>query len=244
MELLSWLREEKSIPNLRCGDLLYIVENVPTNFLFSETFLEILSKTERAKLQRFQYEQDRNAFLMAHVLKRLVLSKFTGIPSKKLIFVKEKKGKPKLQNSPYFFNISHTKGFVALAISVGRSIGVDVETCHSKDINLLSPRVLCEKEHKSCMNAKNPDEQFIQYWVEKEAASKAWGDGLTIPFNKICNIKNIKGWSLYEYGSKNAAVKTHSLVGAKLAVAMSCKPPSHSYFIQNGMRPAIAHKTK
>ena len=68
-------------------------------------------------------------------------------------------------NNPFYFSISHSNNFVAVAIS-NFSIGVDVEKCDSKILKL--------KSRLNCSDFGQTDiEKLTVSWTEKESLFKA-----------------------------------------------------------------------
>src|SRR5262245_46753562 len=94
----------------------------------------VLSDGERARRDRFVFERDRRDFAAAHTLLRHVLSKYGDAAPADWRFEIESGGKPVLVDdqagSPRLhFNLSHTNGLVACAVSRGCPVGIDVERC-------------------------------------------------------------------------------------------------------------------
>jgi len=62
---------------------------------------------------------------------RSALSRYTGTAPDACVFITNRYGKPSLRRAPaeaaLEFNLSHTNGLAAIAVSVGREVGIDVE---------------------------------------------------------------------------------------------------------------------
>ncbi|MBR4305608.1 MAG: 4'-phosphopantetheinyl transferase superfamily protein [Ruminiclostridium sp.] len=91
--------------------------------------------------------------------------------------LKEKHGKPYIENAPYSFNISHCDGLVVCALSKNR-VGVDVEV-----IRRILPRVMkrcyCDNEIAYVNSSSDKDMAFTRLWTLKESYVKYTGDGVS-----------------------------------------------------------------
>ena len=88
-------------------------------------------------------------------------------------------GKPYFKNSNIYFNYSHSKNYIACAISL-EEVGIDIEETNRIISDMIAIKYLD--------NVTNNNKR-IETWVKKEAYSKLKGLGLKI---KIQNIKLAK----------------------------------------------------
>lgn len=102
--------------------------------------------------------------------------KYFGIKSEPIC--KTKLGKPYFKNSNIFFNYSHSKNFIACAIS-NYNIGIDIEE---------TDRVITDTMVKICNFNKNSNK--LEELVKREAFCKLTGNGIAMFFDKN-NFKNI-----------------------------------------------------
>ncbi len=104
----------------------------------------LLSRNEADRRNRYRFETDRRLFLVSHALLRLGLSRYVDVAPTGWRFVQNGYGKPEIAqprtDPPLRFNLSHTRGMAALAVTLGREIGVDVENCRRK-IDAVGTRV-------------------------------------------------------------------------------------------------------
>jgi 4'-phosphopantetheinyl transferase len=155
--------------------------------------LELLSDDECARQARFHFAEDRRSYLAAHALTRSVLAPLLGVAPRELSFSIGEHGKPELiaaGSAPAVrFNLSHTRGLVACAVSLGRAVGVDVERIDRRvDIDKLSRSVFSETERTELMQftaEEDKRQRFFQLWTVKEAYIKAVGRGLSLPLRSI-----------------------------------------------------------
>ena len=94
-----------------------------------------------------------------------------------LIIKRSENGKPYFVNSNVKFNISHSKGYVACAVSDGEELGIDVEA------SLLSPeraKKLADRYFNSneVEYVSSRPETFARLWCEKEAKAKFFGESI------------------------------------------------------------------
>lgn len=118
----------------------------------------------------------------AQELLRLVLSKLTGRPAQSLQFETTAQGKPYLAgNDGIAFNLSHSRSYSLIALSLDGDIGCDVEDRFrdDDDVDELGALVLHPAEQQEMKRLAPADRQeaFKRYWVRKEAVLKAAGSG-------------------------------------------------------------------
>ena len=146
--------------------------------------------------------KDRHAFIKQRRFSqrfytRLILSAYLGIPAAKLPLIYTLAGKPILQPlaSPLHFNLSHSRRWLALAVSSAQTIGIDIECQRENNDPLaLSKRYFSEQEHKWLLQqpAAHLQTAFNRIWVRKEAALKNIGLGLAGNISSaICSLSNI-----------------------------------------------------
>ena len=115
-------------------------------------------------------------------LVRLVLGALTGRPPQSLRFEASPAGKPYLAgNDSIAFNLSHSRSYSLIALSLDGEIGCDVEDRFrdDDDVEELGAVVLHPMEQQEMLRLAAPQRQeaFKRYWVRKEAALKAAGSG-------------------------------------------------------------------
>lgn len=153
----------------------------------------VLSAEERARMQRFHFERDRDIYRAAHGLVRLALSHCApSVAPQQWTFADNAYGKPEIaspaQTPRLRFNLSHTHGLVACVIAEELDCGIDVEqTWRDKDLLNVARRVLTPNE-LSVLAALHGEEQalqFCRYWTLKEAYAKARGLGMSLEFDRL-----------------------------------------------------------
>ena len=163
-----------------------------TAFLYIDS---LLHPDELTRAQRYASPQKRRDFALARGFLRHVLSRYVSTPAQDLVFTLSPQGKPALvtpkQRAP-FFNLSHSRNYVCLAVSPNRRVGVDIEVL-DKDIQRLDKIASFafsdpEVQALSTYPATSRREAFYTLWTAKEAYVKGTGEGLTRLRNISCRI--------------------------------------------------------
>lgn len=114
---------------------------------------------------------------------RSVVSRYAAANPGQLRFSRGPQGKPALA-APALqldFNLSHSGDWLALVVSGGMAVGVDLEYCDARrDVLKLASRFFCAAELadlQACDTAGRSS-RFYDYWTLKEAHIKAVGGSL------------------------------------------------------------------
>lgn len=150
----------------------------------------ILSPDEQTRAARFHFARDRQRFSATRALLRIVLGSYVGSAPEKLVFAYLDKGKPFLKSrgtdDALEFNVSHSGDVALLAITRGRSVGVDVEQIRENlDPLAIARRYFSPHEQSRLGTLEGSDRYagFFRCWTRKEAYIKARGDGLSLPLD-------------------------------------------------------------
>jgi 4'-phosphopantetheinyl transferase len=154
-----------------------------------ETFLPWLSAEERERHQRFVFSADRDRFLLAHGALRFLLSRYLGETPESWQFSTGTQGKPALSPPSWLrFNLSHTRGMIALLFAREREVGVDIEARRDTASYLpIARRHFAPSEvvQLETLPREEQPAQFLRYWSLKESYIKARGLGLSLPLDKF-----------------------------------------------------------
>ena len=148
----------------------------------------LLSPDEHDRMSRLIFERDRRRFLLTRALVRTTLSRYADVPPAGWSFIANVHGRPEIVDRPpgvpdLRFNLSHTDGLIACAVTIGREVGVDVEHIGRRLTHDVAGRFFAPRE-VSDLKQLSDDEQhrvFFDYWTLKEAYIKARGFGLALP---------------------------------------------------------------
>jgi 4'-phosphopantetheinyl transferase len=150
-------------------------------------YYPLLCHEERDRYRRFAFDEDRHTFLLAHGLLRTSLSRYAAAPPERWRFSSPSLGRPEIAEPPSIprlrFNLSHTKGLVACALTKERDIGVDVEYVRAAPLTERVAgrhfaRVEIEALGRLAGHARTA--AFFDYWTLKESYVKARGEGLDL----------------------------------------------------------------
>ncbi len=87
---------------------------------------------------------------------------------------------------PLDFNLSSTPGRLACGLALGGRIGVDVEAPRRlDDLHDLARTVMAPEELSWMDGQASTHAAFYRLWTLKEAAAKAHGEGLGLPFPRL-----------------------------------------------------------
>jgi 4'-phosphopantetheinyl transferase len=155
-------------------------------------WITTLDDDERTRAARFVYERDRHQFIAAHALLRTLLQHVAGRPAIEWRFTVGSHGKPALhpdhQLGRLEFNISHTRGAVACAMTLDHAIGVDIEDIERPGRLIEIADAYFAPDELTILRATPGAEQralFLRLWTLKEAYIKAHGDGLSLPLDRF-----------------------------------------------------------
>ena len=163
----------------------------------------LIDEREAARAARFYFEADRQQFIAAHALTRRMLAAFGSRRASDWRFVEGKNGKPEIEppdgTPPLRFNLSHTRGLVACAVSRGRDIGVDTESLNRPGPNLSIADAYFAPSEVALLRAA-PEamrrDTFFRLWTLKESYIKATGDGLSLALDSFSfTFDPIRLWS-------------------------------------------------
>lgn len=173
--------------------LTYYDEITDDDHLFE--LRKLLSDEEVVQEGRFYFADDRKRYLVTRAMVRTLLSRYAPIAPEHWEFAKNAYGRPMIANSildaenrayGLNFNISHTRGLIALAVSRDRDLGIDVENVSTRRICLdVAQRYFAPSEvaELSCVAPALQQERFFEYWTLKESYIKARSMGLSLPLD-------------------------------------------------------------
>lgn len=162
----------------------------------------LLSEEELAQLNRRLRRSDRELFLAAHGVLRVVLGTYLGCPPREVQLAAERQGRPVVVPPaglpPLAVSLTHAAGMMACAVARGGLVGVDLEAVDRKASPLeIAGRFFAPTE-TAALEGLPPARQarrFFLYWTLKEALLKALGTGLTAPLSCVSlDVRGRGGW--------------------------------------------------
>jgi 4'-phosphopantetheinyl transferase len=149
-----------------------------------ESWVQSLDPEERFRANGFRTPDLRARFVAAHALVRTVLSRYAALAPEEWRIAHGPEGRPCLVDPPIDlrFSLSHSEEHAAVAVAIGRSIGVDLEEIDATvDVLGLAGRFFTRNEQamlRACSGMERP-ERFTTLWTIKEAVLKTRGAGLS-----------------------------------------------------------------
>lgn len=158
-----------------------------------EEYRALLTDEERGKEFRFYFADDQRRYLVTRAMVRTVLSRYLHVQPTDWRFANNRYGRPEISNLSrdecgLHFNISHTKGLIALGVTHRRELGVDVENLRTREVSLdIADRFFAKPEVDELATVPKDRQQdrFFEYWTFKESYIKARGMGLSIPLGQF-----------------------------------------------------------
>ena len=154
------------------------------------TLWPLLDGPERARADRFRFSADRDAYVTAHALLRVTLSKEAEIAAADWRFRTAHGGKPEIDPAlgqpDLRFSLSHTRGMVACAVGRSHDLGVDVEACDPSYPALEVAQRFFAPAEVALLGRLPPAQRnatFYRIWTLKEAYLKATGQGIVGPLD-------------------------------------------------------------
>jgi 4'-phosphopantetheinyl transferase len=163
--------------------------------------LDLLDDTERERHTAYHRAVDQVRFLTARVVAKALAAEALGIRPGEVVLDStcpdcgRSHGKPHLVAPPGHpagrplpeLSISHSGELVAVAITDGLPVGVDVEQERDVSVNDLVRMTLSAGELDSfaAVPDQDRDAAFFTYWARKEALLKAIGRGLSVSMTKV-----------------------------------------------------------
>lgn len=146
---------------------------------------ELMSEQERSKASSLLRKADRERYVAARSLLRVLLSGYVGERPEALNLHVDARGKPGLARqdgqSEVFFNLAHSGRLVAIAIAGSMPVGIDVEEIDpALDVDAVARIALSASERESLSRVAPAGRRACFYvaWTFKEAVLKAIGCGL------------------------------------------------------------------
>lgn len=153
-------------------------------------YAALMTAEERARNARYLFERSRLEHLVGRALVRTTLSRYADVAPEAWRFREGERGRPEIDAPagapPLRFNLSHTSGLVAVAVTLERDVGVDVEDGGRERATLeIADRFFSPREVADLRALPEGDRRdgFFTYWTLKEAYIKAVGLGLAIPLD-------------------------------------------------------------
>ena len=149
-----------------------------------------LDDEERTKASSFRFEDRQRVACVSRGALREILATYLGEPPEALIFGVNLHGKPFLtgQHAGLRFNLSHSRGWALVGVTLESEIGVDIEAISDQRRTAeLAGRYFspAEQAEYRALPAELRLLAFYCGWTRKEAYIKARGRGLSLPLDSF-----------------------------------------------------------
>jgi 4'-phosphopantetheinyl transferase len=153
----------------------------------------LLSPQEQERMTCLRRTRDQTLFVLARGLMRTVLASYLDCKCHEVRFAANAYGKPILyadaRHPPLQFNLTHSRGAAALAVSRDREVGIDVEE-RQRPVEYLALAqrffAAAEARHLQELREEQRGDAFFAIWTLKEAFVKGIGRGLSFPLDAFC----------------------------------------------------------
>jgi 4'-phosphopantetheinyl transferase len=151
----------------------------------------VLTAGERARAVKFRFAPDRQRWIEARILLRVVLGRYLAVPPGSLVLETDDRGCPFVRwpDRSQWLRFSPTRSGNLVLVAVARtSVGVDVERIRTDlDCVAIARRVLGDDvAHRlAAIPGEDRVQPFFRAWVREEARGKCRGTGLVEPEDPV-----------------------------------------------------------
>lgn len=176
---ISWL-DADARPTLRAGEVHVCrvqLDEVPP------AVGDALTAAERVRAERFHFERDGRRFRAGRGALRAILAGYLACDAGAIEFATGPHGKPEVAfpDTTLRFNVSHSDELMLVALTHGRSLGVDLEfMCANVPFETLAEHYFAPEDawRVRTLPAAEKARTFYEVWTSTEARLKASGEGL------------------------------------------------------------------
>ncbi|MGW7579341.1 4'-phosphopantetheinyl transferase family protein [Streptomyces sp. NPDC054765] len=146
----------------------------------------LLTPGERARRAAMSFPDRRAEYTVGRALVRRMLGARLGLPPHRVPLGEDVDGRPFLigerNGRPrYDFNLSHSGTWLALAVSSGLRVGVDIEQVVARGSDRTLARRYFTESERALLSRGSPrryPERWYRIWTTREAHAKARGVGI------------------------------------------------------------------
>ena len=149
-----------------------------------------LPAAERERFRRHRLALAAREFLAGRLLIRGWLEEVSGTPATEWQFSEGERGRPSISHppAPWSFNLAHSGGLVACALSLLPDVGIDLEYLDRRPMARDLVRRFCSPAEVADIESRPESERtrrFLTYWTLKEAYLKARGLGIGVQLEDV-----------------------------------------------------------
>lgn len=191
LDSVMW-RSAQSPPPLRRDEIHVWLSDLVVDPSSQSLLHSHLSEDENERAAGFRFDRDRDRFITARGMLRMLVARYLRKQPKDLQFSLGQQGKPALvpesARRALRFNLSHSQDVAVFAFGWNRNIGVDVERVRPNiEYEDIARDYFSAVEIQSLARLPRQKrvEGFFLCWTRKEAYVKACGGGLQIPLDSF-----------------------------------------------------------
>jgi 4'-phosphopantetheinyl transferase len=149
--------------------------------------MPFLTAEEQGRAERRRAGKVREEFAVGRACLRILLGNFFAANPLIIPISEGPYGKPSvsMDGRSVFFNVTHSRGIILIALSKSGDVGIDVERIDSiTDIIEIAKSAFRSDEVELLISIDSPETRrlaFYRCWTQKEAIVKADGRGLSLP---------------------------------------------------------------
>lgn len=154
----------------------------------AESTHPLLSKQEQERCAAYLNDAEKIRYTCNHRFVRQVLSRYTGLSPREIVFSHAQHGKPFIKGSDIFFSYSYRADQCLLAVSRQEKVGVDIEKMKTlQDLHTFADFCFSEQEKQIIFGSGEAllQDTLFTFWTFKEAIIKALGVGLNTDLTHI-----------------------------------------------------------
>jgi 4'-phosphopantetheinyl transferase len=178
LQNIEWLNGSSCTYSVSQSNHIWQI-NILSHLKHIDAVSNLLSTDEQERANRYYREKDKQRFILARAILRLLLARYLNQDAKQLIFEIGENKKPHVKgDSSLHYNVSHSGDYILIAIS-DSEVGIDVEqpdhNMHYEEIMHIS---YSQPEADFVKASADPRQTFYTLWTRKEALLKATAKGI------------------------------------------------------------------
>ncbi|MGD6900406.1 4'-phosphopantetheinyl transferase family protein [Bacillus infantis] len=189
------------------------------------TLLRFVDQNKHARIKSFIHKEDKDRCLIGDILVRYMIGAALRISPCEVKFTHNEYGKPFIEGSPVYFNLSHSGSWVVAAVDDNEN-GVDVQEIGECNLE-IAQQFYRKSEYMKILdvNEQHRADLFYEYWTLKECYIKTAGKGLSMALNSFVLQKLEKDIYKSYLEDKEIYLKLYPLDSSyKMAVSsLSCR---------------------
>lgn len=165
-----------------------------------------LAPDEKQRADRFLRETPGRRWIVGRAMLRRIVASHCGEGVRNIRFTLEPKGKPVLESAAasrqVHFNLSHSGGIAAVAVTGTAPVGIDIEKVRAIDDHEdISKRFFSPDEQMriSALPSSQRPRAFFEYWTRKESMIKATGEGMSALSKATLDEPAASEWQIHEF---------------------------------------------